>query len=109
MSEVAGGAQARKVTMIYAADERTEEIIVTIGDSIRGEDWAAKQYPDDVEQREARGGLYAVYLAARRAGLAGTDGDWLEWLDLVTMPDDEDDEKPEAPAPGESQGLSREA
>lgn len=98
---------ARKVTLIYAEGERPEEIIVTIGDSIRGEDWAAKQYPDDVEAREARGGLYAVYLAARRCRLPGTEGEWLDWLDLVTMPDEE---QPAAPAaPGESQGPSSEA
>jgi hypothetical protein len=86
---VKSGAQAKKMEVIYAETLETAEIVVTIGDSIRGEDWARTQYPDDLRMQDSRAGLYACFLAAKRARLAATEGDWLDWLDAVTMPEDE--------------------
>jgi hypothetical protein len=94
-------AQARKIDVIYAETGETVTLVATIGDAIRGEDWARKQYPDDPATQEDRGNIYAIYLAAKRNKLLGSSGDWLEWLDQVTFPDAEYTEEP---SEGEADG-----
>jgi len=95
--------EAKKIDVIYVDTMETHGLVVTLGDSIRGQDWARKEYADDAGLQEERGGMYAIYLAAKRAGAPHTGGTWLDWLDFVTVPDAEED-KPEAPAEGESDG-----
>ena len=99
------GANTRKIDVIYVDTMEERSLVVTLGDSIRGQDWARGEYADDKELQEERGGMYGVFLAAKRAGAPHTGGTWLEWLDVVTMPDDEEDTA-EAPAEGESDGPS---
>lgn len=96
--------QAKKIDIIYVDTMENDAIVVTIGDTIRGADWARKEYPDEDERQESRGGMYAVFLAAKRAGKPHTQGGWLDWLDIVTMPEDEAAD--EVPAEGEDAGLS---
>ena len=102
------GGQAKKIDVIYVDTMETMPIVVTLGDSIRGQDWARTEYPDNEGLQEERGGMHAVYLAAKRVSAPHTSGMWLDWLDFVTIPDDEDD-KSEALAEGESDGPSSEA
>ena len=105
------GAQAKKIDVIDVATMEVTSLVVTIGDTIRGQDWARKEYTEDYQSQAERGGLYSCFLAAKRARLPRTDGTWLDWLDGVTMPesDDEDEAVEEAPTAGESEGPSSEA
>jgi hypothetical protein len=97
--------QAKQVEIIYVEDMTEAKVVVTIGDTLRGQDWAREQYPDDFDAQEGRGGMYALFLAARRQRLPHTDGAWLDWLDVVTMPIDDDEAAAgEEISPGESQG-----
>lgn len=130
---------AKLLEVVYVDTEECVPVLVTIGDSVRGVDWAEKQYPYPTkpdlsagitalegefnrqeyreaknaidEKREGHGGLYAIFLGAQRCKLRGSEsGDWLEWLSCVTMPDDEDDaDDAEAPAAGEPAGPQSEA
>lgn len=98
-------AKVKVIPVIYVEDESVQNVIMTIGDGVRAQDWAEEQYPDDIAKQEARGGLYGVYLAAKRQKLPGTHLDWMEWLDLVTMEDDEaEDTDTEPLETGESEG-----
>lgn len=94
--------RAQVLEVIYVESGDSKPVLVTIGDTVRAQDWARDQYPDDLTLQEQRAGLYAVYLGAKRAGLPGTGLGWLEWLDQVTIPDDETED--ETPEPGESEG-----
>lgn len=96
------GAQLLKI--IYVDNPEVDvPVLVSIGDTVRAQDWAKTEYPDDLKLQDERAGLYAVYLGAKRAGLEGTKDGWLEWLDIVTIPDDEAEEKSEEKSePGES-------
>lgn len=91
---------AKLLEIIYADTQETAAVMVTIGDTVRAQDWARENYPNDLELQEQRAGLYAVYLGARRQNLPGASGEWLEWLDMVTIPDDEE-EAEEDSTPGE--------
>lgn len=130
---MANGAKLFRV--IYADTKEPVDILVTLGDTIRAENWAEKEYPyppkpdlsaglspDEIdfnreeyreeksavdERREWCSGLYAVYLGAKRAGKPGAEGDWLDWLALVTMPDDEGGT--EASDEGEADGSQSDA
>lgn len=95
-------AQATKLDIIYADSGETVAVVVTLGDSIRGQDWALVQYPDDPQMQDERGGMYSIALAAKRQHLRGSEGDWLDFLDLVTIPDD--GAPAETPEAGESDG-----
>ena len=102
------GNGARIVKVIYVTDQEQRDFLVSIGDTVRAQDWAEGQYPDNPRKAEERAGLYACFLGAKRKGLPGTDGDYLEWLDQVTMPDDEaedteDTEEASEPEPGEGE------
>lgn len=98
-------AKVRVIRVIYVEDQSAHDVLVTIGDSVRAQDWAEEQYPDDIAKQEARGGLYGVYLAAKRQKLPSSHLDWLEWLDLVTVEDDEaEDTDTEPLETGESGG-----
>jgi len=122
---------AKLFEVIYLDTEERIPVLVGIGDAIRATDWAEKEYPypprpdlkDGLtidehdfnreeyreakaavdETREARAGLYAVFLGAERGKLRGSEAGWLEWLSMVTVPDDDEPET-EAAATGESAG-----
>lgn len=122
---------AKLFEVIYIDTEERIPVLVGIGDAIRATDWAEKEYPypprpdlkdgltiDEhdfnreeyreakavVDQtREARAGLYAVFLGAERGKLRGSEAGWLDWLSMVTVPDDDEPET-EAAATGESAG-----
>ena len=126
---------AKLLEVVYLDTQERETVLVGIGDTIRGADWAEQEYPlpprpvfgseltlDETEfnvaeyraakaavelLRDERGALYAVYLGAERGRLRGTESGWLGWLSQVTMPDD--DEPAEAPEVGESAGPPSEA
>ena len=129
---------AKLFEVIYLDTQESVPVLVGIGDTIRATAWAEKEYPFPpkpdlsadlteaqlefnreeyreqkfavMQQRENHGGLYAVYLGARRGNLRGAgEGDWVDWLSMVTMPDDEDDEPATETAVGESNGPSSEA
>ena len=98
------GANTRKIDVIYLDTMEERSLVVTLGDSIRGQDWARGEYPNDQQLQDERGSMYAVFLSAKRARAPHTDATWLDWLDLVTIPDDEEAGSPEVPAEGESNG-----
>ena len=124
---------AKLMEVVYLDTQERAEVLVGIGDAVRGVDWAAKEYPlperpafgSDLTQaevkfnvaeyrkakaaveqmREDRSALYAVFLGAERGKLRGADAGWLDWLSMVTMPDDASpDDLAEAPETGESAG-----
>lgn len=98
---MANGATLLKVVYVDTGDEAS--ILITIGDSIRAQDWARGEYQDDITLQEQRAGMYACFLGAKRGNLPHTDGDWLAWLDVVTMPD-VDVEEGDEQEPGEAEG-----
>jgi hypothetical protein len=83
--------QAQKIDLIYVDTGEATALVVTIGDSVRGQDWARSEYPDAIEMQEQRGGLYAIYLAAKRLRAPHTEGDWMAWLDFIVPPTGEDE------------------
>lgn len=124
--------RAKLFEVVYVDTQEVVPVLVGIGDGLRALDWAEKEYPyppkpdlkDGLtaaelefnreeyrearatvdETREARGGLYAVWLGALRGKMRGTEmGEWIEWLSMVTVPDEEDAET-EVSAAGESTG-----
>ena len=126
---------AKLFEVIYIDTEERIPVLVGIGDAIRATDWAEKEYPypprPDLKDgltidehdfnreeyreakavvdgtREARAGLYAVFLGAERGKLRGSEAGWLDWLSMVTVPDDDEDNaepETEAAAAGESAG-----
>lgn len=100
-------AGAKLLKVIYEDTLDEADVLITIGDSLRAQDWAEGEYPDDVKKQDTRGGLYAVFLAAKRAKLPHTDGEWMDWMDRVTIPEDEaDTTEDEHLEPGESQEPS---
>ena len=102
------GISSREIFVIYVDTLEERAIVVTLGDSIRAQDWARSEYPDDEALRAERSGMYGVFLAARRSGEPHTNGTWVDWLDLVTLPDDDEDEDA-AGAEGDSDGPPSEA
>jgi len=125
------GKGAKLFEVIYLDTQEATPVLVGIGAGIQAIDWAEKQHPyppkPDLkeglslaesefnieeyraekravdETREARAGLYAVFLGAERAKMRGTEAGWLEWLSMVTVPDEDEDEA-EAPTAGEAAG-----
>ena len=89
------GVQANRMKIVYVESDEVRDIVVTVGDAIRGQDWARGEYKDDAILQDARSNMYACFLAAKRARLPHTEGTWLDWLDHVTIPDD-------APGAGET-------
>jgi hypothetical protein len=125
------GKGATLFEVIYTDTQERVPVLLGIGNTIRAQDWAEKEYPypprPDLkeglslaeidfncgeyreakaavdETRENRAGLYAVFLAAERGNLRGSEAGWVEWLSMVTMPDDDTDEAEDLAA-GESAG-----
>lgn len=104
-----GNVRVRLLKIVYAEGDlnnlTTKDVLVSIGDSLRAQDWAQKEFPEDKAMQEERAGLYGVYLAAKRQSLPHTaEGTYLDWLDHVTVEDDEADVDTDAEAaePGES-------
>jgi len=96
-------ANVERIKVVYVDGEEVCEVLVTLGDTVRAQDWAEKEYKDASQRRkDERAGFYAVYLAAKRQHLKDTGLDWLEWLDRVTIEDD--GEEHTETEPGESDG-----
>lgn len=123
------GKAAKLFEIIYLDTQEAVPVLVGIGAAIQATDWAEKQHPyppkPDLteglsaaqvefnleeyravkravdETREARAGLYAVFLGAEQGKLRGTEAGWLEWLSMVTAPDEDEDDV-ETPTVGEA-------
>ena len=55
-------AKTKQIDVIYVETMATVALLVTLGDSIRGQDWARGEYPNDQQLQDERGSMYAVFL-----------------------------------------------